>query len=55
MNQMKVYAVIGGYYYAGEDFSSLQLFYNEDDAFAYRCNLLESGSEYVKIGELEIL
>ena len=48
MSEMKVYAVIGGYDYEGEDFDSLQLFDCYSSAEKYQNHLTEyEGFDYV--------
>ena len=45
---MKVFAVIGGFHYNGEDVDTLRLFYNWKDALAYEKEL-EKSCGYVEI------
>ena len=47
---MKVFAVIGGFHYNGEDFDTLRLFSNWKDARAYKKEL-EQSCGYVEIEE----
>ena len=52
---MKVYAVIGGIDYEGEQFYSLKLFDCKSSADAYREHLiLNDGYEYAKMEEREV-
>ena len=43
---MKVFAVIGGYNYSGQDFDTLRLFYSEEDALAYGKELEQSCGQF---------
>jgi hypothetical protein len=54
---LKVYAVIEGYDYEGEDFTTLKLFSSEEAANAYKDELLsaEFHGDYVIVEEREIL
>ena len=47
---MKVFAVIGGYNYSGQDFDTLRLFSNKKDALAYGKEL-EQSCGYFEIEE----
>lgn len=53
-SQMKVYAVIGGWDYEGEDFDSLRLFDCKSAAEAYSKKLEEGDYEYALIEEREV-
>jgi hypothetical protein len=53
---MKVYAVIGGHDYEGEDFASLRLFDCRSTAVAYHKELTESeGYDYALLREQEVI
>ena len=47
---MKVFAVIGGYNYSGQDFDTLRLFADKKDALAYGKEL-EQSCGYFEIEE----
>ena len=51
---MKVYAVIGGADYEGEDVSTLKLYADRLDAEAYRRDLEWKGMDYVRIVERSV-
>jgi hypothetical protein len=54
--QMKVYAVIGGTDYEGEDFDSLRLFDCRSTAVAYHKELTESeGYDYALMREQDVI
>ena len=53
-NQMKVYAVIGGWNYEGECFDSLCLFDCKSAAEAYAKKLEEGDFDYVLIDTKEV-
>lgn len=50
----EVYAVIDGVDYGGEDFNSLKLFFNKEDADKYEDELKESGADYTINSLIEI-
>jgi hypothetical protein len=52
--QMKVYAVIGGWDYEGEQFDSLRLFDCKSAAEAYSKQLEEGDYDYALIEEREV-
>ena len=55
MSQMKVYAVIGGIDYEGEDFASLKLFDCKSSAEVYYQQLSEDqGFDYALMEEREV-
>ena len=54
--QMKVYAVIGGWDYEGEDFNSLKLFDCKSTADAYTIYLQENeGYDYFKMEVRDVI
>jgi hypothetical protein len=53
-SQMKVYAVIGGWEYEGEDFDSLRLFDCKSAAEAYSKKLQLDMHDYALIEEREV-
>jgi hypothetical protein len=54
--QMKVYTVIGGIDYEGEDFDSLRLFDCRSTAVAYHKELTEvEGYDYALLREQEVI
>jgi hypothetical protein len=56
MSQVKVYAVIGGIDYEGEDFASLKLFDCKSAAEAYKEELVQSqGFDYALMEEREVI
>ena len=55
MSEMKVYAVIGGYDYEGQDFESLRLFDCFSTAVAYQKHLEENeGFDYAILETREV-
>jgi hypothetical protein len=51
---MKVYAVIGGNDYEGEDFDSLKIFMSESSALDYKVELKKMFYDYVSIEVREV-
>ena len=51
---MKVYAVIGGSDYEGENFDSLKIFMSESSALDYKAELIEERYDYVSIEVREV-
>ena len=51
---MKVYAVIGGSDYEGENFDSLKIFMSESSALVYKAELIEERYDYVSIEVREV-
>lgn len=49
MSTPRAYAVIGGWYYEGEDFDSLRLFDYHSAAVAYTKELKDQGYDYTKL------
>ena len=51
---MKVYSVIGGYDYEGEDFDSLKIFMSESSALDYKIKLIERKYHFVEMVLMEV-
>ena len=51
---MKVYSVIGGNDFEGEDFDSLKIFMSESSALDYKIELIEEKFDYVLIEVREV-
>ena len=51
---MKVYSVIGGNDYEGENFDSLKIFMSESSALDYKIKLIEEKFDYVLIEVREV-
>ena len=54
-NMMKVYAVIGGHDYEGEDFESLKLFDCKSTAEEYKNHLEDEGYDYVLLRTEDVI
>ena len=54
MEVIKVYAVIGGNDYEGENFDSLKIFMSESSALDYKKELIEEKYDYVSIEVREV-
>jgi hypothetical protein len=51
---MKVYSVIGGNDFEGEDFDSLKIFMSESSALDYKIKLIEEKFDYVEMVLMEV-
>jgi len=56
METIKVYAVIGGFNYEGENFDSLKIFTSESSALEYKAQLIEGMFDYaqMEVKELDV-